>query len=279
MKVQTIIKFLIKFRLNYLAYLVLSFISIFLGKFSTFKLQEDALWLQKQKNTFFCDYHPNYRLKADQEESFSNDIFFNGYLPKEGDICIDIGAGLGLDTRLMAQLIGNEGKVFSIEATERTFKALEICVEHNKLDNVTTSYCAITNKDGPVKIADDLGHHTENKITFDAEGNYNTVEGFTIDRYLETHNISFVDYMKINIEGAEKFVIEEFQRIKDVRNIAISSHDFLGYRTGDKSYFTKDLIIDFLEKNNFEYYTRSTGVDYIDGWIYGVNKLFIGEPR
>jgi hypothetical protein len=85
--------------------------------------------------------------------------------------------------------------------------------------------------------------------------------------------------MKINIEGAEKFVIEEFQRIKDVRNIAISSHDFLGYRTGDKSYFTKDLIIDFLEKNNFEYYTRSTGVDYIDGWIYGVNKLFIGEPR
>ena len=66
--------------------------------------------------------------KGDQIDAFSNDIFFNSYKPKKGDVCIDIGAGLGIDTRLMSRMVENEGKVFSIEATERTYKALEACV-------------------------------------------------------------------------------------------------------------------------------------------------------
>tara|TARA_Y100001970_G_C14258763_1_gene877779 strand:+ start:14149 stop:14988 length:840 start_codon:yes stop_codon:yes gene_type:complete len=277
MKVETIIRTLIKYRLKNLAYLLLSFISLFLGRFSIFKLLENDLWLQKQNKTFFCDYSPNYRLKGDQADCFSADIFFNSYKPKKGDVCIDIGAGLGIDTRLMSKMVENEGKVFSIEATERTYKALEVCVKYNQLDNVTTSYCAITNQDGPVKISHDVGHHTENKIIFDDSSNYTIVEGLTIDHYIEMHNIEYVDYMKINIEGAEKFLIEKFNKIKVVKNIAISSHDFLGFRTGDSSYFTKDSIIDFLEKNNFEYYMRDTGIDYIDGWIYGINKEFINK--
>ncbi len=275
MKVEIIIKLLIKYKLNFFAYFLLSLISIFLGRFSTFRLIDNNLWLQKQGKVFFCDYSPNYRLNAEREESFSDKIFFHGYRPSAGDTCIDLGAGLGLDTRLISELIGNEGKVFSIEATERTFKALEICINQNKLENVTSSHCAITNQDGPVKIADDIGHHTENKITFENSGSFSEVEGFTIDSYLEINNIQLVDYMKINIEGAEKLVIEKFDRIKDVKNIAISSHDFLGNRTGDQSYFTKDLIIEFLKKNNFEYYNRNTGVDYLDGWIYAANKQFI----
>ena len=275
MKVEAIIKLLIKSKLNYFAYFLLSLISIFLGRFSTFRLMENNLWLQKQGKAFFCDYSPNYRLNAEKEESFSDEIFFHGYRPSAGDICIDIGAGLGLDTRLMSEHVGNEGKVFSIEATERTFKALEICINQNKLENVISSYCAITNRDGTVKIADDIGHHTQNKITYEDSGSFSEVEGLTIDSYLEINNIQLVDYMKINIEGAEKLVIEKFDRIKDVKNLAISSHDFLGNRTGDQSYFTKDLITEFLKKNNFKYYSRNTGVDYIDGWIYAVNKQFI----
>ena len=125
-----------------------------------------------------------------------------------------------------------------------------------------------------MKIADDIGHHTENKLILDEQSRHKTVNGLTIDQYLEDHNIDYVDYMKINIEGAEKLVIEEFKKIKSVKNIAISSHDFLGHRTGDKFYFTKDLMINFLKENNFEYYIRDTGVDYKDGWIYGVNKQF-----
>jgi|TARA_B110000263_G_C15301054_1_gene507993 FkbM family methyltransferase len=275
MKVETVIKYLIKLKLNNLAYILLSCISLFLGKFSKFQLLDNDLWLQKQNKTFFCDYSPNYRLKGDDVDSFSREIFFHGYKPKKGDVCIDIGAGLGIDTRLMSQMVENEGKVFSIEATKRTFKALEVCVKYNQLQNVVASYCAISNANGPVKISQDIGHHTENKIIFDDNKNFTIVDGFTIDRYIEEHNINTIDYMKINIEGAEKYVIEAFKKIKIVKNIAISSHDFLGLRTEDKSYFTKDLVIDFLKHNNFEYYTRSTGVDYKDGWIYGINKELI----
>ena len=136
MKVEIIIRLLIKYKLNYFAYFLLSLISIFLGRFSTFRLMENNLWLQKQGKVFFCDYSPNYRLNAEKEESFSHEIFFHGYRPRAGDTCVDIGAGLGLDTRLMSGLIGNEGKVFSIEATDRTFKALEVCINKNKLERI-----------------------------------------------------------------------------------------------------------------------------------------------
>ena len=135
MKVENIIRFLIKYRLYYLAYFFLSILSIFLGRFSIFKFVGNDLWLQKQGKIFFCDYSPNYRLKQKEIDSFSNEIFFNGYQPKKGDICIDIGAGLGLETRLMSNMIGHEGRVFAIEATERTYKALENCIYYNKLNN------------------------------------------------------------------------------------------------------------------------------------------------
>ena len=233
MKVNRVIKILIKYRLHYLAYFLLSVASILLGRFSLFKLIEDDLWLQKQGQIFFFDYTPNYRLKQNEIDSLSNEIFFNSYLPKKKDICVDIGAGLGHETRLMSIMTGHEGKVFSIEATKKTYKALEECVYYNKLHNVTLSHCAITNKKGPVMIADDIGHHTENKIIVDEGSSSLTVRGLTMDQYLEYHNIEYVDYMKINIEGAEKLLIEKFKKIKSVKNIAISSHDFLGHRTGD----------------------------------------------
>ena len=64
---------------------------------------ENNLRLQKQGKAFFCDYSPNYRLNAEKEESFSDEIFFHGYRPSAGDICIDIGAGLGLDTSFVPE--------------------------------------------------------------------------------------------------------------------------------------------------------------------------------
>ena len=113
MKIKKLVEFFIKVKLSRLAYFLLSLLSIFLGKFSTFRLLQGNLWLQKQNGTFFIDYTPNYRLNGAEFDSFSEDIFFYDYEPQHGDVCIDIGAGLGVDTRLMSRKVGSDGKVFS----------------------------------------------------------------------------------------------------------------------------------------------------------------------
>ncbi len=218
---------------------------------------------------------PNYRLKNSAVEALCEDVYFNSYTPKNGDVCVDIGAGIGTETRVMSGLVGQGGRIFSIEASPKTCKALELCIKYNNLRNVTAHNCAISNENGMVGISDKIGNHIENVIMKNGgqEGGC-MVKSLSLDDYISDNKIESIDYMKINIEGAETLMIQAFKAIKKVKHIAISSHDFLGKRTGNEALFTSRALMEFLRANNFEIYTRSTGIDYKDGWIYGKNKAF-----
>ena len=201
MKIIKIIESLSAMKLYKPAYMILSTCSFFLGQKSKFELIDNDLWLHKQGNTFYFDYTPNYRLVLSEIEALCEDIYFHSYTPKKGDVCIDIGAGIGTDTRLMSQLVGMEGKVFSIEPATKTFKALELSVKYNQLENVISSQLAISNRNTPVKLSEEQGHHTESTIVTDDAEIFSLVDGITIDEYLESNNISIIDYMKVNIDN------------------------------------------------------------------------------
>jgi FkbM family methyltransferase len=272
--IRVIIVILMKLKFAKLAYFILSIASIIFGKFSTFKLLDRKYWLQKQGGVFFVDFCPNYRLKGSDVKEFCEDVYFNSYTPRSGDVCVDIGAGVGTETQLMSDLVGEKGRVFSIEASPKVYKALELCIEYNKLKNVTACNCAISNENGTVAITDNIENYIANAIVKDAVDGCDMVTSMTIDKYISNNGIELIDYMKINIEGAEILLIQAFKKIKNVKHIAISSHDFLANKTGNKSLFTTEAVVEFLKANNFEIYIRFTNVDYKDGWIYGKNKAF-----
>ncbi len=265
---------LMKLKCEKLAYFILSVASVMLGKFSTFRLLDSKYWLQKQGGVVFVDFCYNCRLKGSDVKEFCEDVYFNSYTPGDGDLCVDIGAGVGAETQLMSVLVGEKGKVFSIEASPKTYKALELCIEYNSLKNVTPCNCAISNANGTVAVTDNIDNYIANAIVKDTVPGASVVTSVTIDNYLNNNGIEVVDYMKINIEGAETMLIQAFKNIKNVKHIAISAHDFLAKKTGDKSLFTSKAIMEFLKDNNFEIYTRSTNIDYKDDWIYGKNKAF-----
>lgn len=278
MNIYKLIIFLIRIRLSFLAYFLLTILSLLLGKLSKFRFFKNQFWIQKQENVYLVDFYPNYRLNLHDHDSSACDIFFNEYTPKLGDICVDVGSGLGTDTRLMSNLVGNEGIVYSIEATKSVFEALKLTVKLNNLENVVVSNCAISNKNETIKVIESPDHHTQNRIAEDCiDRIFHEVDGLTMDSYITNQGIKCIDFLKVNIEGAEKQLIQSFTKISNVKHIAISTHDFLGIRTGDKSYFSRDLIEQFLNENNFEFFSRNTGIDYIDGWIYGYNKALVND--
>lgn len=265
---------LLKLKLEFPACLLLSAVSLLKGRFSVFRLVEHEYWVQKQKGIVFVNRSPERSLKAVEIREFCEDVYFNSYTPQSGDVCVDVGAGIGTETCMMSHLAGKNGRVFAIEACPKTYRALELCIKYNRLKNVTASNCAISNVNGIVGITDDLAHHIANTITNNAGEGCSMVESITMDDYLSKHGIELIDYLKINIEGAETLLLQAFGKIKDVRHIAISTHDFLGRRNRNEALFTSKAVREFLEANNFEIYTRTTNIDYQDGWIYGKNKAF-----
>ncbi len=89
------------------------------------------------------------------------------------------------------------------------------------------------------------------------------------------NNLQKIDLLKSNIEGAEQFLILGMKDcIRQIKNVAISCHDFR-YKKGDGDFFkTKELIVNFLIENDFHVIQRNANVDVLDDWVYAHNKKF-----
>ena len=64
------------------------------------------------------------------------DDIIERFLPKNGDIVVDIGAHIGLYTIISSKRVGFNGKVVAIEAHPENFEILSRNIQVNKLTNV-----------------------------------------------------------------------------------------------------------------------------------------------
>lgn len=204
----------------------------------------------------------------------SSDSWFHIYKPARGDIIIDVGAGTGNDTLLFSSVVGSLGKVIAIEAHPKTFLCLAKMCKYNNLKNVVLYNYAITDREMGVLI-ENSSNHLRNTILNQKKGI--KIQGTTLDKLLENHNIEYISFLKMNIEGAEKLAIKEMKNtLKKTRFICIACHDFLNRRNGQRNMQTKEMIIDFLEKNGFKIFTRNTDErDWVRDHVHGINRALL----
>lgn len=201
------------------------------------------------------------------EKSFRdvNDIWFYDYKPKTGDVIIDIGAGQGEDLLPMACAVGLTGRVVAIEAHPHSYKWLVTLATHNQLTQVCTINAAVMDKSGEVKIEDNdqwLGNRISENGVF-------TVTAVTLDELCA--DIQRIDFLKMNIEGAERLVIKNAKEtMKRVRNVCISCHDFRSRRGDVGDFETRAEVMNFLIDNGFVIKMRDDDTrDYVRDYIYG----------
>lgn len=135
------------------------------------------------------------------------DRIYAPFLSGKRDLTIlDIGANIGLTTQYFAHFAK---QVYSIEPAAEHVEVLEHMVKHNKLDNVKVLKYAIANKDGKMKL-----HHNSNATMHslsarvsDPKLGSEEVQTIRVNTLLKKHNIEHVDFMKLDIEGAEMEVI------------------------------------------------------------------------
>jgi FkbM family methyltransferase len=278
MNTHKIINFLTTHHLHYLSRFIVKILSIVLKSNVKNSIIENKYWLQEYKigsyysDNKFVDFVPNYRTNSYQDwKKLCDDVAFSHYKPKLNDICIDIGAGIGTESIFMSKLVGS-GKVYSIEAFRDVFDVLNMNIKYNNLHNVNTYNLAISDSNGYVYITDNDSYIENKVVSNDLSDNVRKVKSITIDQFIKDHEIRQIDFLKVNIEGAEKELIKCFNKVTLVKNVAISCHDFLGIRTGDTDMFTKDKVVTFLKANNFIVSTLNTPNDWENDWVFGVQE-------
>lgn len=152
-------------------------------------------------------------------------LFTERFMPSEGQTIVDVGAGIGTEVLAFSKMVGDSGRVICIEADPRAFRCLGKTVARAGLRNVTLIHRAVTDCEGEISLSQ--GSTTiSNSILADGGAGI-TVRSTTLDSLLDEFGVEYVDYLKMNIEGAEVRALEGFTTgPRRVRNWCISCHDF-----------------------------------------------------
>ena len=205
-------------------------------------------------------------------EKLFQDLWTYKYMPSEGDTVIDVGAGTGWETFFFAKCVGRTGHVISIEAHPQTFRCLSKMCEKNRLANVTLIQAAVGDREGEVLIGDSDEHEGNSIVT---SGPGVRVPGLTLDSVCRSLGVSRVDFLKMNIEGAERPALCGMGEMAlRTRNVCISCHDFLADEGGSDDLRTRVDVIAFLERNGFATTIRDPEGIWIRDFVYGVNGAF-----
>lgn len=126
---------------------------------------------------------------------------------KENDIVIDAGANIGIFSLFASKKVGSGGVVYSFEPITEAAELLTKNIAANKLSNVVWAPYALSDRRQRISISLDEGLLGNSAILNKSE-KIEEVEGITLDEYVEENDIKRVDFIKADIEGAERYFLQ-----------------------------------------------------------------------
>lgn len=228
-------------------------------------------YIQKEnKQYIYVDRQPCWNCTFDKLLSNVKNICCKYYTPQNGDIVIDVGAGVGTEVIVFNKFVGDKGRIFAIEPHPQTALSLLRLVDLNRCKNISIHQIAIDSKTDFACIEDrDL--HVANSIIEKGQNCYK-IKTMTLDDFIKEQSINRIDFLKVNIEGAEERMIEGMKEtIKITQHIAVSCHDFIENNLTNR---IKSKVAVFLEQNHFNIYFSDDQNIVRRSWVYADKKKF-----
>ena len=179
-------------------------------------------------------------------ESVLKDVFKS--VIKKDDYILDIGANIGFHTLYFAELVGENGKVTSFEPVPYNFNVLNNNIALNSFTHIITKNLALGNKNEQISIMAD--EHSTNPGAF----NLFDKSGTTLitccigDEIIGDEKI---DFIKIDVEGYESFVLEGLVKtIQKNRPTIIFEYDVNYHK---KTGLAKDHVFSLLAPLNYRF--------------------------
>jgi FkbM family methyltransferase len=196
-------------------------------------------------------------------EIFIEAIYEQHYRPKPGEIVVDIGANVGVFTVKAANIVGDKGKVISIEPEPQNFDLLVKNIRINNLTNVIPIRRGVWSvKDRlslnlyRTRLCHSLYKETWRKV--EDTGKSIPVEVDTLDNILEEIGIEKADFIKMDCEGSEIEALKGMGRtLRTNVKLAIAAYHVVNRTPSYR------IIIPELKKKGFEIqYIRKYGIVY-----------------
>jgi len=181
---------------------------------------------------------------------------------KSGDTVLDIGANVGLFS-IWVSLNVPAAKIFAFEAASDNFRALAENVRSNRLKGISAHHYAVS--DGRSKqVTLYRGFHGGIHSIRPEYANWNSsaggprqtekVRAITLEQILRRFKIEFVDYVKLDCEGAEYEILFSAPKriLSRIRKIVGEYHDLDAERQGG-------VLKEFLTSNGFQTAFRAAG--------------------
>ena len=170
----------------------------------------------------------------------------------EGKVVIDIGAYSGLTSILFKDLVGKSGTVVAVEADTENVEAIKknfTLYKNITGNNIELLYGAAWNHNNGLTFSNEgnMGS-SATEIVGTGRGTSNQVPSYTLSRIAEEMNLSHVDFIKCDIEGAEEVLFEDtafFNKYKP--RIIVETHET------KPQVLTSDKVISDLSKVGYEH--------------------------
>ncbi len=226
------------------------------------------------KNTFINGIIPlkRQRLLNFQIESFEygaikflfEDIFIKNVYYYKSDkadpVIFDCGANIGMAT-LFFKWMYPASKVYAFEPDKETFSLLQKNIKNNNLRDVYLFNNALTNKDGKIDFFLDSRHKGSLVMSAIPERNSDvksSAVGISLSKFIKKEKFAEVDLIKMDIEGAECFVIRDLNKHKLLKRIRMLFVEFHHNIEGFNNSLQDFLKI--FEDNNFNYLLECSSI-------------------
>ena len=170
---------------------------------------------------------------------------YNSYI-KKNSVIADFGANIGLWTYFASDYAKT---LYSVEPTEAHFGCLTKMIEYNNLKNVIPLKIAISHENGQAEF-----YHSENSTMNSLMSEVNNknekeiVKTVTLDKFMQENKIEYLDFVKVDIEGAEAkvFGCNSLEKVKDkIGTIMGEFHVWSGVNPNQFSTYFKDRGFEF----------------------------------
>lgn len=225
---------------------VLSYKNFILALQCYFKPKEKEIIRLRNGLQFFI------RTKTDNDFEILNDISISklympnrNFIPKKGDIIVDIGAHIGVYSILCAR-IHSSIRLFSYEPSEENYYLFNKNIKLNKISNISPFKEGIAGKKGSRTLIIDKEHSGRHSM-ITGEGKKEKINCITLKDVFEKNKIKKCDILKMDIEGAEYEVLFNTPHtyFNKINNIVIEYHPHHKFNYND--------LIRFFKERNFKF--------------------------
>ena len=238
-----------------------------------------------------CKYSTKleYKLLTNPDLYDLENFYVISHLVNDEDICFDIGANIGIYSLVLSDLVGLKGSIHSFEPVEHIRQKLLLNLTLNRAKNILVNDFALGDTSGefPMFQVKD-GEFRQGTSTLISNNNIEEMGEScfkkqqvivkTVDEYVVEKDLTRLDFIKIDVEGFEKNVIQGGRNVikKFKPNILFEHNIYRLEKLGiselevskillDLGYFCFEVLI---EKNQFLLVPY-----FFDGTIKGTNIL------